>query len=122
MMQCPGRAAERPTRGGRAGRAGTANGIAAAVHADGAAAGEAAGENNVRTVLFALADELVALGETPASPCPDPVNAAVIRNWTQALGEPYARWETVAPPAVIQVWSMPGLAREKGDSVADRPL
>ncbi|MBW8484381.1 OB-fold domain-containing protein [Actinomadura sp. PM05-2] len=45
----------------------------------------------------------------------------MIRNWTQALGDPGA-WDDAAPPAMIQVWSMPGLSRAKGPSVADDPL
>ncbi|MEU6749193.1 OB-fold domain-containing protein [Spirillospora sp. NPDC046719] len=34
----------------------------------------------------------------------------MIRNWTQALGDT-GTWDDVAPPAMIQVWSMPGLVR-----------
>ncbi|MDL4821312.1 OB-fold domain-containing protein [Actinomadura opuntiae] len=72
--------------------------------------------------LMALAGRLAAAGEQAALPCPDPVNAAMIRNWTQALGDA-GTWDDVAPPAMIQVWSMPGLVRrpdQKG--VADDPL
>ncbi|GAA2137740.1 OB-fold domain-containing protein [Actinomadura napierensis] len=72
--------------------------------------------------LMALAGRLSAAGGQAALPCPDPVNAAMIRNWTQALGDT-GTWDDVAPPAMIQVWSMPGLARrpdQKG--VADDPL
>ncbi|MFC6934545.1 OB-fold domain-containing protein [Actinomadura yumaensis] len=71
--------------------------------------------------LTAVADRLAAAGERPAAPCQDPVNAAMIRNWTQALGDP-GNWDDVAPPAMIQVWSMPGLAEAKAGSVADEPL
>ncbi|MEU9024599.1 OB-fold domain-containing protein [Actinomadura sp. NPDC048394] len=60
--------------------------------------------------LMALAGRLEAAGEGPPLPCPDPVNAAMIRNWTQALGDT-GTWDDVAPPAMIQVWSMPGLVR-----------
>lgn len=59
---------------------------------------------------MALAGRLAAAGERPPLPCPDPVNAAMIRNWTQALGDT-GTWDDVAPPAMIQVWSMPGLVR-----------
>ncbi|GAB3985132.1 hypothetical protein GCM10029978_096980 [Actinoallomurus acanthiterrae] len=72
--------------------------------------------------LMALAEELTAAGENPASPCPDPVNAAMIRNWTQALGDRGDRWAETAPPAMIQVWSMPGLDTDKPASIADRAL
>ncbi|MEV5827884.1 hypothetical protein AB0L25_20170 [Spirillospora sp. NPDC052242] len=71
--------------------------------------------------LSALAGRLAAAGERPGPPCPDPVNAAMIRNWTQALGDPRT-WDDVAPPAMIQVWSMPGLAPSAGRGVADDVL
>jgi uncharacterized protein len=66
--------------------------------------------------LTRLAGELAAAGERPAPPCPDPVNEAMIRNWTQALGDPDPAWHEggYAPPAMIQVWSMPGLATREG--------
>lgn len=68
--------------------------------------------------LDALAGRLAVAGERPGPPCPDPVNAAMIRNWTQALGDPRT-WDDVAPPAMIQVWSMPGLAPSPDRGVAD---
>jgi uncharacterized OB-fold protein len=68
-----------------------------------------------------LAEELAAEGGRPAPPCPDPVNAAMIRNWTQALGDRDPLWARFAPPAMIQVWSMQPPA-ERAESVADRPL
>ncbi|WP_067826675.1 OB-fold domain-containing protein [Actinomadura kijaniata] len=71
--------------------------------------------------LLALADRLAARGEQDGGPCPDAVNPAMIRNWTQALGDP-RDWDDVAPPAMIQVWSMPGLVEQKGGSVAEEPL
>ncbi|WP_019633148.1 OB-fold domain-containing protein [Actinomadura atramentaria] len=72
--------------------------------------------------LTALAERLAAAGERPGAPCPDPVNAAMIRNWTQALGDP-GDWSRCAPPAMIQVWSMQGLAAaDAAGSVADGPL
>ncbi|MFL6055019.1 MAG: OB-fold domain-containing protein [Actinoallomurus sp.] len=72
--------------------------------------------------LMALVEELTAAGERPAAPCADPVNAAMIRNWTQALGDRSTRWADTAPPAMIQVWSMPGLDPDKPASIADRAL
>ncbi|WP_329255850.1 OB-fold domain-containing protein [Actinoallomurus sp. NBC_01490] len=77
--------------------------------------------------LMALADELAAEGESAAMPCPDPVNAAMIRNWTQALGDRSGRWSEYAPPAMIQVWSMAGTGdrpdqSDPGQSVPDRVL
>lgn len=75
----------------------------------------------VHDELMAIAARLTAVGERPAPPCPDPVNAAMIRNWTQAIGDASPAWETTAPPAMLQVWSMPGLGGRPG-SVADDPL
>ncbi|MFF5259079.1 OB-fold domain-containing protein [Actinomadura viridis] len=74
--------------------------------------------------LTALAARLAAAGERPAPPCPDPVNEPMIRNWTQALGDPDPAWHEggQAPPAMIQVWSMPGLGTAKGGSAADEVL
>jgi hypothetical protein len=71
--------------------------------------------------LMALAAELAAEGEVPIGPCLDPVNAAMIRNWTQALGDRNPLWAEFAPPAMIQVWSMPGLG-ERRPAVSDRAL
>jgi uncharacterized OB-fold protein len=70
---------------------------------------------------MALAAELAAEGEVPIGPCLDPVNAAMIRNWTQALGDRNPLWAEFAPPAMIQVWSMPGLG-ERRPAVSDRAL
>ena len=83
-----------------------------------------AGAAEVHERLTALAAELAAAGERPAPPCPDPVNEPMIRNWTQALGDTDPAWHEggLAPPAMIQVWSMPGLRREKGGSAADAVL
>jgi uncharacterized OB-fold protein/acyl dehydratase len=86
--------------------------------AQAAAAAEAAA---VHDELMTLAARLDVEGERPAPPCPDPVNAAMIRNWTQALGDTDPAWQSVAPPAMLQVWSMPGLGPRSG-SVADEPL
>ncbi|HEX2315973.1 MAG TPA: OB-fold domain-containing protein [Thermomonospora sp.] len=70
------------------------------------------------------AERLAARGERPAPPCPDPVNEPMIRNWTQALGDPDPAWHEGghAPPAMIQVWSMPGLVPGRGGSAADEVL
>ncbi|MDX6429078.1 MAG: 3-oxo-4,17-pregnadiene-20-carboxyl-CoA hydratase alpha subunit [Streptosporangiaceae bacterium] len=72
--------------------------------------------------LMALAEKLSAAGESAAPPCPDPVNAAMIRNWVQAIGDTDPSWESTAPPAMIQVWSMQGLGAVRAGSVADDPL
>jgi 3-oxo-4,17-pregnadiene-20-carboxyl-CoA hydratase alpha subunit len=51
----------------------------------------------------------------------DPVNQAMIRGWQEALGDHDPRYEAdgVAPPAMIQVWTMPGL---RGARTDDDPL
>ncbi|MEV5568902.1 OB-fold domain-containing protein [Spirillospora sp. NPDC052269] len=76
----------------------------------------------VHDELTALAERLTARGERPPRPCPDAVNPAMVRHWTQALGDASGAWEDVAPPAMIQVWSMPGLGAKKTGSVADDPM
>jgi uncharacterized OB-fold protein/acyl dehydratase len=75
----------------------------------------------VHDELVTLTARLTAAGEGPAPPCPDAVNAAMIRNWTQAIGDAHPTWETAAPPAMLQVWSMPGLGA-KSRTVVDEPL
>jgi uncharacterized OB-fold protein/acyl dehydratase len=80
-----------------------------------------AGTESVHERLQELAARMAAMGERPALPCHDPVNGAMIRNWTQALDDP-GDWNQVAPPAMIQVWSMPGLVAQKGSSAADDVL
>ncbi|MEO3782086.1 MaoC/PaaZ C-terminal domain-containing protein [Actinocorallia sp. B10E7] len=67
--------------------------------------------------LVETAERLAALGERPAPEPPDEVNAAMIRNWTQALGDT-RDWGDEAPPAMAQVWSMQGLSSAGKDSPA----
>jgi uncharacterized OB-fold protein len=57
----------------------------------------------------------------PSFTCPDPVNEPMIRHWCEALGDrnpaytdaSWARWSVhggiVAPPTMLQVWTMKGL-------------
>lgn len=71
--------------------------------------------------LMALAGRLKEAGERPAPPPHDPVNPAMIRNWRQALADT-DDWGDQAPPAMLQVWSMPGLVTEKAGSAADEIL
>jgi len=66
--------------------------------------------------LVALARRLIAEGEGPPVPGPDLVNLPMIRHWTQAMGDRNPRYTDaefaagrggiVAPPAMIQVWTM----------------
>jgi uncharacterized protein len=66
------------------------------------------------------AASLVAAGESQPRLARDPVNLPMIRNWLEALGGPGGDPEPeTAPPAMIQVWTMPGLHGARGD---DDPL
>jgi uncharacterized protein len=50
----------------------------------------------------------------------DPINQAMINNWTEALGDENPTYQTgIAPPAMIQVWTMQGL---HGTRSSDDPL
>jgi len=66
------------------------------------------------------AARLVAAGESQPRLARDPVNLPMIRNWLEALGGPGGDPDPdTAPPAMIQVWTMPGLHGARGD---DDPL
>ncbi len=72
------------------------------------------------------AARLAAAGDSRPCPARDPVNLPMIRNWTEAIGpagldtaHPGAGDPDTAPPAMIQVWTMPGLHGVRGD---DDPL
>ena len=71
--------------------------------------------------IRAAAARLAAAGESRPRAARDPVNLPMIRNWTEAIGpdHPDAGDPDVAPPAMIQVWTMPGLHGVRGD---DDPL
>jgi uncharacterized OB-fold protein len=74
-------------------------------------------------VIAAATRRIAARGYGPPRPGRDPVNLPIIRNWLEAIGgeDPvYTDAEfaaasqhggLVAPPAMIQVWTMPGLHR-----------
>ncbi|MFI0355576.1 OB-fold domain-containing protein [Actinomadura sp. 9N407] len=87
-----------------------------------AGAGEQAA--GVHERLTGLAARLADAGERPAPPCLDPVNEPMIRNWTQALGDPDPAWHAggLAPPAMIQVWSMARPAGTEGGGAGDGVL
>src|SRR3954469_18945229 len=58
------------------------------------------------------AHRIAAAGPSPARGARDPVNRPAIRDWLAAIGDdnPVYERDGVAPPAMIQVWTMPGLA------------
>ena len=68
------------------------------------------------------AARIAAAGDSRPRAARDPVNLPMIRNWTEALGgaAPDADQDPdTAPPAMIQVWTMPGLHGTRG---GDDPL
>jgi hypothetical protein len=69
------------------------------------------------------AERIAALGDSAPGVARDPVNLPMIRTWVEAIGgsvpSDTALFESVAPPAMIQVWTMAGL---HGVRDADDPL
>jgi hypothetical protein len=67
------------------------------------------------------AARIAAAGESSPRAAPDPVNLPMIRHWAQAIGDANPVYTEaaaaarsvhgalVAPPAMVQVWTMPGL-------------
>jgi uncharacterized OB-fold protein/acyl dehydratase len=72
----------------------------------------------VRAHLGNTAAELAARADSAPRAARDPVNLPMIRTWLEAIGGS-APADGVAPPAMIQVWTMPGLHGVRGD---DDPL
>src|SRR5499427_2749484 len=76
------------------------------------------------------AERIAAAGQSPPRAAPDPVNLPMIRHWTQAMGDTNPIYtdagaaaasvhgQLVAPPAMVQVWTMRGLrpSPDPGDS------
>lgn len=58
-------------------------------------------------------------GETSPRVARDPVNVPMINNWTEAMGDANPRYPELAPPAMVQAWTMPGLT---GSRPEDDPL
>ncbi|WP_336205917.1 bifunctional MaoC family dehydratase N-terminal/OB-fold nucleic acid binding domain-containing protein [Nonomuraea sp. LPB2021202275-12-8] len=73
--------------------------------------------------LHELAVKQAALGEVRGAPAADPVNAPMIRHWLDAMGDanPVYLDQGIAPPAMAQVWTMPGVRRgaKQGSPVDD---
>ena len=65
------------------------------------------------------AARLAAAGESHPRAARDPVNLPMIRNWTEVIDPGGPDDPGTAPPAMIQVWTMPGLHGIRGD---DDPL
>ena len=65
-------------------------------------------------------ERIQALGETAPRLARDPVSQPIINAWLDAIDETDARFtDGLAPPAMAQVWTMPGLRGTRG---ADDPL
>jgi uncharacterized OB-fold protein/acyl dehydratase len=71
--------------------------------------------------IRAAADRVAAAGDSAPRLARDPVNLPMIRNWLEAVGGAPADQgcQDTAPPAMIQVWTMPGLHGTRG---GDDPL
>jgi uncharacterized OB-fold protein len=63
------------------------------------------------TDIEAAARRIAEAGPSPAREARDPVNRPAIRDWLAAIGDgnPVYERDGLAPPAMIQVWTMPGL-------------
>lgn len=70
-------------------------------------------------------EAIKAQGDGPTREGPDPVNEPMIRQWAEAMGDTNPRWtpgpDCEAPPAMAQVWTMPGLNpyRPPGEPLSD---
>jgi uncharacterized protein len=69
--------------------------------------------------IRAAAARLAASGDSRPRAARDPVNLPMIRNWTEVIDPGGPADPDTAPPAMIQVWTMPGLHGARGD---DDPL
>jgi uncharacterized OB-fold protein len=70
--------------------------------------------------IMAETERLKALGATEPRFARDPVSQPVINAWLDAIEDADPRWtQGEAPPAMAQVWTMPGLRGTRG---ADDPL
>ena len=90
-------------------------------------------DEDAAAAIRAAADRVAAAGQSGFRAAPDAVNLPMIRHWVQAMGDGnplytdagYAagsvHGELVAPPAMIQVWTMRGL-RPTGDEDSGDPL
>jgi len=74
-----------------------------------------AGEAAIR----AAAARIAAAGDSQPRAARDPVNLPAIRNWTEAIDPDGPEDPDTVPPAMIQVWTMPGL---RGERTGDDPL
>jgi uncharacterized OB-fold protein/acyl dehydratase len=81
--------------------------------------------------ILAAAERLRAAGPSSPRLARDPVNLPAVRNWTDAMGDTNPVYtdahfaarsvhgQLVAPPAMVQVWTMPGLVHPAGGGDID---
>ncbi len=85
----------------------------------GAGGGVGAGAVGAIGAVAAVAEKIIAAGESRPRVARDPVNLPMIHNWLEALGDANPVYDAtgLAPPAMIQVWTMRGLhpAVDEGD-------
>ena len=91
-------------------------------------AGRAAWPRRMAREMPGLAARLVAAGEQVVGEAREPVSMPLIRQWCAAIGDKNPVYTDaaaaagsvhgglVAPPAMIQVWTMPGLARKPAEA------
>ncbi|HSZ48198.1 MAG TPA: OB-fold domain-containing protein, partial [Streptosporangiaceae bacterium] len=82
-------------------------------------------------VILAVAGKVRAAGAGPPRVARDPVNLPAIRTWSDAIGDTNPVYtdpefaarsvhgQLVAPPAMVQVWTMPGLRPPSAGDAAD---
>jgi len=81
--------------------------------------------------IEAMAQKVAAQGQSGPRFARDPVNMPAIRNWTDAMGDACPLYtdeefasgtphgQLVAPPAMVQVWTMPGLVHHSAGGGPD---
>ncbi|MQA83865.1 MAG: DNA-binding protein [Streptosporangiales bacterium] len=86
------------------------------------------------TAIIETARRIAARGDCAARRARDPVNQPMVNNWVEALGDANPIYTDpefaaasvhgglVAPPAMVQVWTMHGLGGPDGGRGADDPL
>jgi uncharacterized OB-fold protein len=86
------------------------------------------------TAILAAAEKIQAAGLSEPRFARDPVSMAAIRNWTDAIGDANPLYtdaefaagsphgQLVAPPAMAQVWTMPGLRQPLTGTADTDPL
>ncbi|MHB8511622.1 MAG: bifunctional MaoC family dehydratase N-terminal/OB-fold nucleic acid binding domain-containing protein [Actinomycetota bacterium] len=70
-------------------------------------------ENDEGAHAMTFIDQLRSFVGIPSDPIParDPVNAAMIRQWCDAMGDANPLYEKYAPPAMLESWTLGGLVK-----------